>query len=132
MRALRALPTSLRGDARVHPAAERGLIGVSRYGSEVEAVVDREPWRVTARAIAALTRRELRLESCPGRGIPGSEGSRHDVAPARFDHRTPDTAHVYPHALLPESNLPPPQFLPFAALPFRLRAPARVGYPSFK
>jgi len=108
------------------------LIGVSRYGSEVEAVVDREPWRVTARAIAALIRRELRLESCPGRGIPGSEGSRHDVAPARFDHRTPNTAHVYPHALLPESNLPPPQSLPFAALPFRLCVSARVGYPSFK
>ena len=110
----------------------RGSPMISRYGSEVEAVVDREPWRVTARAIAALTRRELRLESCPGRGIPGSEGSRHDVAPARFDHRTPNTARVYPHVLLPESNLPPPQSLPLAALSFSLCVSARVGYPSFK
>jgi hypothetical protein len=109
-----------------------GLIDLSRYGSEVEAAVDREPWRVTARAIVALIRRGLRLESCPGRGIPGSEGNRHDVAPARFDHRTPNTAHVYPHVLLPESNLPPPQSLPFAALPLRLFVSARVGYPSFK
>ena len=106
--------------------------GLSRYGSEVEAVVDREPWRVTARAIAAPIRRGLRQESCPGRGIQGSEANRHDVAPARFDHRTPNTAHVYPRALLPESNLPPPQSLPFAALPFRLCVSARVGYPSFK
>jgi hypothetical protein len=108
------------------------LTGVSRYGSEVEAAVDREPGQVTARAIAAPIRRVLRLESSPGRGIPGSEGTRHAVAPARFDHRTPNTAHVYPHALLPESNLPPPQSLPLAALPFRLCVSARVGYPSFK
>jgi hypothetical protein len=109
-----------------------GLIDLSRYGSEVEAAVDREPWRVTARAIVALIRRGPRLESCPGRGIPGSEGNRHDVAPARYDRRTPNTAHVYPHVLLPESNLPPPQSLPFAALPLRLFVSARVGYPSFK
>jgi hypothetical protein len=108
------------------------LIGVSRYGSQVGAAADREPSRVTAQAIAAPIRRGLRLGSCPGRGIQGSEGNRHDVAPARFDHRTPNTAHVYPHALLPESNLPPPQSLPFAALPLRLCASARVGYPSFK
>ena len=108
------------------------MIGVSRYGSEVEAAVDREPWQVTARAIAALIRRGLRLGSSPGRGIPGSEGNRHGVAPARFDPRTPNTAHVYPRALLPESNLPPPQSLPLAALMFRLCVSARVGYPSFK
>ena len=108
------------------------MIGVSRYGSEVEAVVDREPWRVTARAIAVPIRRELRLESCRGRGIPGSEGNRRAGAPARFDHRTPNIARAYPHALLPESNLPPPQSLPFAALPLRLCVSARVGYPSFK
>ena len=108
------------------------MIGVSRYGSEAEAAVAREPWLVTARAIAAPIRRGLRLESCPSRGIPGSEGNRHDVAPARFDHRTPNIARAYPHALLPESNLPPPQSLPFAALPLRLCVSARVGYPSFK
>jgi hypothetical protein len=88
------------------------LIGLSRYGSEAEAAAAREPLRVTAQAIAAPIRRGLRLESYPGRGIPGSEGNRHAVAPARFDHRTPNIAHVYPHVLLPESNLPPPQFPP--------------------
>src|SRR5512133_3329924 len=58
VRLLRALSAALRGGARVHPAAQReglrpGLTSVSRCGSEAEAVVDREPWRVTARAIAA-------------------------------------------------------------------------------
>jgi hypothetical protein len=84
---------------------------ISLHDSDgVAADVDRGPWQANARAIAALIRPGQRLESGPSRGIPSIEGSRSDVTPARFDHRTPNIARVYPRVLLPESNSPPPQF----------------------